>query len=100
MTNPVKEYDIIYNLLEKKYREYNSSAFIEHDPIAIPHSFSKKQDVEISAFWTAVLSWGNRKSILASSQKLMALMDRAPHDFILHHQNSDLGRLLRFKHRT
>lgn len=30
----------------------------------------------------------------------MALMDNAPHDFILHHQHMDLKKLTPFKHRT
>jgi len=30
----------------------------------------------------------------------MALMDNAPHDFVLNHQDSDLKKLLNFKHRT
>ena len=92
--------NLIYQLLEKKYKEYNSPSFIENDPISIPHSFSKKQDIEITAFWTATLSWGNRKTIINSSRKLFELMDGAPHDFILHHQEKDLKKFLQFKHRT
>ena len=92
--------DQIYDLLERKYAEFNSTSFIENDPISIPHSFSKKQDIEIMAFWTAMISWGNRKSIITSAQKLTDLMDGAPHDFILGHQEKDLKKFLPFKHRT
>jgi len=87
-------------LLEQKYKEYNNSRFIESDPIALPHRFSKLQDIEIIGFWVAMLAWGNRKSIIQSGNKLVALMDNAPHDFILHHQDSDLKRMFDFKHRT
>jgi uncharacterized protein (TIGR02757 family) len=92
--------DFISDLLESKYRQFNSQAFIENDPISIPHSFSKKQDIEIIAFWTAILSWGNRKSIITSANKLVILMDGAPHDFMLHHSEKDLKQFLRFSHRT
>ena len=92
--------DRIYSLLEQKYVEFNSTGFIEADPISIPHSFTKKQDIEIMGFWVAMLSWGNRKSIISSGKKLVALMDGAPHDFILNHQERDLKRFLDFKHRT
>ena len=34
--------------LDKKVDEFNQPFFIEHDPICIPHSFSKKQDIEIA----------------------------------------------------
>jgi uncharacterized protein (TIGR02757 family) len=90
----------VYELLERKYREYNSSAFIDTDPISIPHRFSKLQDKEIIGFWVAMLAWGNRKSIIASGNKLVELMDGAPHDFVVNHQEHDLKRFLNFKHRT
>ena len=92
--------EFIFELLERKYKEYNSPAFIENDPISIPHLFSKKQDIEIAAFFSATIAWGNRKSIITSANKLMNLMDNAPHDFVLHHQDNDLKNLLQFKHRT
>ena len=94
------EREQIYELLERKYKQYNSSAFIETDPISIPHRFSKLQDIEIIGFWIAMLAWGNRKSIITSGNKLVELMDDVPHDFILNHQDTDLKRFLDFKHRT
>ncbi len=94
------EREKIYELLERKYKEYNSSSFIENDPISIPHRFSKNQDIEIAAFFSATIAWGNRKSIITSANKLMSLMDNAPHDFVLNHQDKDLQNLLEFKHRT
>lgn len=90
----------IFDLLEKKEKEYNRLSFIESDPISVPHRFTKKQDIEIIGFWIAMLAWGNRKSIIASGNKLVELMDGAPHDFILNHRETDLKRFLDFKHRT
>lgn len=90
----------IYELLERKYKQYNSPSFIEADPISIPHRFTKKQDIEIIGFWIAMLAWGNRKSIIASGNKLVELMGGAPHDFVLHHSDKDLKPFLDFKHRT
>jgi uncharacterized protein (TIGR02757 family) len=92
--------DMVYNLLEKKYKQYNSFEFIENDPISIPHRFSKPQDVEIAGFFSATIAWGNRKSIMNSGNRLMALMDNAPYNFIITHQEKDLKRFLDFKHRT
>ncbi|MFN8321924.1 MAG: TIGR02757 family protein [Chitinophagales bacterium] len=90
----------IYELLEHKFKQYNSTAFIETDPICLPHQFTKLQDIEIIGFWVAMLAWGNRKSIITSGNRLLQWMDNAPHDFILHHQESDLKQFLGFKHRT
>ncbi|MGB5977649.1 MAG: TIGR02757 family protein [Cyclobacteriaceae bacterium] len=86
--------------LDEKADTYNVPAFIEDDPVSIPHLFSKKQDREISGFWAAVLAWGQRKTIIAKSRQLMDMMDGAPHDFILHHTEADLKPFLNFKHRT
>ena len=89
-------YNII-QLLNKKVEQYNHIDFIELDPISIPHQFTKKQDIEIAAFFAATLSWGNRKSIITSCKKLLELMDNTPFDFIIHHQTKDIKP---FVHRT
>lgn len=90
----------IKSLLDSKVKLYNQPAFIKDDPICIPHRFSKKQDIEISGLFAAVLAWGNRTSIINSCNKLMTWMDNAPHDFILNHHDADLKRFLGFAHRT
>ena len=86
--------------LDKKVDEYNQPFFIKADPICIPHSFSKKQDIEIAGFFAAIFAWGNRTTIINKSRLLMQLMDNAPHDFCLNHTDEDLKKLLTFKHRT
>lgn len=86
--------------LNKVLKKYYNGSFIENDPIGIPHKFSKLQDIEISAFITAMISWGNRKSIINNATQLMELFDNAPYDFILNHTNNDLVRIQNFKHRT
>jgi len=92
--------EALYELLERKYEEFNSASFIDGDPVGVPHRFSKKQDIEIMALWTAVLSWGNRKSIITSASRLADWMDNAPHDFVLSHSERDLQKFLHFVHRT
>ncbi len=86
--------------LNNKVAEYNKPSFIEADPISIPHSFSKKQDIEIAGFFAAIFAWGNRTTIINKSRELMSLMDNAPHDFCVNHSDNDLKKLLHFKHRT
>jgi uncharacterized protein (TIGR02757 family) len=88
------------NFLEEKTAKYNSPAFIESDPVSIPHRFTKKEDIEISAFLSSVIAWGNRKSIITNATRLMQMMDDSPHDFILRHSPSDLKPLKKFVHRT
>ncbi|HXO74850.1 MAG TPA: DUF2400 family protein, partial [Puia sp.] len=86
--------------LDRKVAEYNQPSFIKDDPVSIPHQFTQKQDIEIAGFFTAIFSWGNRKTIIGKTQQLMQLMDQAPYQFVRQHKDDDLRRLLDFKHRT
>lgn len=86
--------------LDEKVSLYNNLKFIDSDPIQIPHKFQKKEDIEISGFLTATIAWGNRKSIISNGNTLMALLDQAPHDFVINHKTSDLEKLKPFVHRT
>jgi uncharacterized protein (TIGR02757 family) len=98
----------LYNMTNGQLRDYlfekanafNHPSFIENDPISLPHQFKKLQDIEIIGFWVAMLSWGNRTSIINSGKKLIELMEGSPHDFILNHQEKDRKAFLSFKHRT
>jgi uncharacterized protein (TIGR02757 family) len=86
--------------LDAKVRLYNQPAFIEKDPISIPHQFHKKQDIEISGLFAATLAWGNRTTIINNCKKLMDLMDNSPYDFILNFRETDLKPFIHFVHRT
>jgi uncharacterized protein (TIGR02757 family) len=86
--------------LDSKVDFYNQPSFIAADPICVPHFFTKKQDIEIAGFFAAIFAWGNRTTIINKSKELLALMDNAPHQFILQHQKKDLQKLEGFKHRT
>lgn len=90
----------IKTLLDHKVTLYEQVAFIDNDPISVPHQFSKQPDIEIAGLFAAVFAWGLRKTIISKSRELMAIMDESPHDFILHHTEKDLQRLERFRHRT
>jgi len=94
INNDIKE------LLEEKYLQFNTTAFIETDPISIPHQFSKKEDIEISALLVATIAWGQRVSIINNGNKLMRLMNDEPHDFILNFSKKDAQRFKAFVHRT
>ncbi|MFD0749423.1 TIGR02757 family protein [Mucilaginibacter calamicampi] len=86
--------------LDTKVAQYNQPDFIKNDPVSIPHLFTKKQDIEIMGFWAATLAWGQRVTIINKCKELISLMDGAPYDFIMNHEEADLKKLLHFKHRT
>lgn len=87
-------------LLNEKAEQYEHPDFIELDPISVPHRYTKPQDIEIMGFFAAILAWGQRKTIINKSLELADRMDNDPHNFILHHKDDDLKRMLGFKHRT
>lgn len=92
--------DELKTYLDNLVEEYNNPRFIEDDPISIPHQFSRLQDREIIGFWVAMLSWGQRVTIINKAKELVGLMDGAPYDFILNHEEKDRLRFSEFKHRT
>ncbi len=94
------QHDQLKALLDKCVQQYNHKDFIENDPICIPHQFSKLQDIEIMGFWTSMMAWGLRKTIINKANELVELMDGSPHDFMVNHKEKDRKAFLNFKHRT
>ncbi len=90
----------IKSIFDEIIERVNDLSFIEDDPISIPHSYTKLQDIEISAFFSAALAWGKRKTIINKAKELMSLMDNEPYEFIVNHKPTDLKSFLHFKHRT
>ncbi|AWA31475.1 TIGR02757 family protein [Flavobacterium magnum] len=88
------------DFLDEKASHYNNPAFIESDPVQIPHLFTIKEDIEISAFLAATVAWGNRKSVIRSATRMMELMGNSPYDFVMSHKEKDLDRMDGFVHRT
>lgn len=97
MEQNIKE---LKNFLDEKVAQYNNPKFIELDPIQIPHSYSKKEDIEISGFLSAIISWGNRTSIVKNAKRMLAYMGESPYDFIINHKEHHLKQIDGFVHRT
>jgi len=90
----------IKDFLEEKALYYNRLEFIDTDPIQVPHLFNNPEDIEIAAFLTAILAWGQRKTIISKARLLLKLMDNTPSDFIRHAGKTDLKLFRSFAHRT
>jgi uncharacterized protein (TIGR02757 family) len=86
--------------LDEKYELYNKPKFIESDPIFVPHQFTKKEDIEIAAFFAATLAWGQRPTIIRNGLKLMETMDNAPFEYIKASTKKDWRAFSKFAHRT
>lgn len=90
----------LFDFLEEKYLQFNQLTFIENDPISIPHQFEKKEDIEIAAFITATISWGQRIAIIKSANTFMKMMDNSPYSFIINHSKKELKPFEKFVYRT
>jgi len=71
------------DLLNLAAERYNTPDFIETDPIQFPRKYKLKQDIEISAFLTATITWGKRPLILKSAEKMHRIMGVSPFDYIM-----------------
>jgi uncharacterized protein (TIGR02757 family) len=86
--------------LIEKANYYNSPAFIETDPIQVPHQFSRSEDIEIAGLLTATLAWGQKVTIINNARKLISWMPGGPFDYLMSAREEDLNRFLPFVHRT
>lgn len=88
------------SFLDEKAELYNTPDFIGTDPIQVPHGFTESADIEIAAFLTATLAWGQKSTIIRNATRLMSWMPGGPHEFILNAEEEDLTKFLPFVHRT
>ena len=79
MTNETKEN------LKLWAKKYNNCNFIPNDPIQVPHThkLSTLRDLEISAFLTAFVSFGNRTQIIKTAYRLDEMMQHAPYQYLM-----------------
>ena len=92
--------DDLKDFLDSKYLQYNTTNFLDTDPVQIPHLFAQKEDIEIAGFLAATIAWGNRRMVINNCNKMMALMGNSPYDFVMSHNSHQLETLENFVHRT
>jgi|YNPMSStandDraft_1061717.scaffolds.fasta_scaffold05045_3 uncharacterized protein (TIGR02757 family) len=95
MTN----YDI-KTILDSIINNIKPEIFVKNDPVQIPHLFTKKEDIEIIAFLTSILAWGNRKQIIKNAYNLLKILHNSPYNYIIQITNKHKKEFNNFKHRT
>lgn len=73
----------IADLLNREAARYNSPDFIAADPVQFPRMFSDRRDIEIAALLASTIAWGNRTMICRSANKMFALMDWQPYNYVM-----------------
>lgn len=89
---PTYSFDELKDILDKMAECFNVPSFIESDPIQFPRSYTLKQDIEISAFLTATITWGKRSMILKSASRMHSIMGNSPYEFIMDKGYERLGK--------
>jgi putative heme iron utilization protein len=79
--------------LDEKAAQYESPEFLETDPLGVVHRADSKQDKEILGLLTALIAWGNRKSIINNAEKIFEILEGQPHHFLLEHTSDEIERL-------
>jgi uncharacterized protein (TIGR02757 family) len=90
----------VKELLEQYYQICHIPSFIKDDPISIPHAYPDLQDKEIMGLLAAILSWGQRVTVINNCHQLSAGMDHEPFKFISQSNEREWMRLEGFVHRT
>ncbi|MFB6278591.1 MAG: TIGR02757 family protein [Salinibacter sp.] len=57
-------------------------AFIDEDPISIPHAFDDPRDQEVIGLYAALLAWGRRDVMLRKLEELCERMNHSPAHFV------------------
>ena len=79
---------------------YERPAFIDADPVALPHAFEDPTDQEVIGLYAALLAWGRRSVVVAKLEELVERMGGRPHRFVRDFGPHAAARLDGFKHRT
>lgn len=87
-------------ILDKRLNSIRAEDFIPFDPISIPHRYHRAEDIELSAFLTAILSWGRRNMIIRAADNLLQPMGKNPHAFLLNATDKQLQFSSGFTYRT
>ena len=95
-TNPT-----LHGYLDGLVRRYERPAFIDEDPISIPHGFSDPDDRAVIGLFAALLAWGRRDVMLRKLAELCERMRQQPARFVRRYDaERDAERLDGFVHRT
>ncbi len=80
----------IISLLDSEAARINSEAFIADDPVQFPRRFESLPDIEIASLLCSSIAWGNRRMICRDCDRMLALMDNAPHAYVMDRGYEDL----------
>ena len=78
-----EEFIRLRDSLDSEAERINNIGFIANDPVQFPRRFEQLQDIELVAFLSATIAWGNRKMICNNCEKMLAMMERDPLGYVM-----------------
>lgn len=97
----VASLDALREYLDTLVDRHERPAFIDGDPISIPHAFDDPRDQEVIGLYAALLAWGRRDVMLRKLEDLCERMNHAPYRFVrTFTPDEDADALDDFVHRT
>lgn len=70
--------------LKRWAEQYETAEFVKNDPVQIPRRYDSRANIEISAFVTAWIAWGNRKQIIKKADFIdREIFHGAPYHYIV-----------------
>lgn len=97
----VASLDALHAYLDTLVDRHEQPAFIDDDPISIPHAFNDPRDQAVIGLYAALLAWGRRDVMLRKLEELCERMDYAPYRFVrTFDPDHDADALDGFVHRT
>lgn len=70
--------------LKRWAKQYETAEFVKNDPVQIPRRYDSRVNIEISAFVTAWIAWGNRKQIIKKADFIdREIFHGAPYHYIV-----------------
>lgn len=97
----VASLDSLREYLDTLVDRHERPAFIDEDPISIPHAFDDPRDQEVIGLYAALLAWGRRDVMLRKLEELCERMGHAPYRFVrTFDPERDAAALEGFVHRT
>lgn len=76
------EFEHLKSFLDKEAARINTTDFIGNDPVQFPRRFDRLQDIELVSFLSASIAWGKRKMICNNCEKMLAIMDNSPLEYV------------------
>lgn len=77
-----KEFLSLRDFLDREAARINNTDFIANDPVQFPRRFSRLQDIEAVSLLSASIAWGKRKMICNNCEKMLAIMENSPLEYI------------------